>query len=88
MGLAKKNEEKWRFYWKNIDGLGRINRLIIGALAIAGAVAMKDEPKKALFLVIMGVDFLMAALLQWCPLRAMLRMPSRRAYRRHYPKEA
>ena len=60
MGLVKKNEEKWRFYWKNIDGLGRINRLLMGLLALAGAVAMKDDPKKALFLVLMSMDFFIA----------------------------
>jgi hypothetical protein len=88
MGLVKRNEVKWRFYWKNIDGLGRINRVLMGLLALAGAYTMKDDPKKAMFLVIMSMDFFFAALLGWCPGRALLKMPSRKAFRKHYPKGA
>ncbi|MBU4175168.1 MAG: hypothetical protein KKB90_01090 [Actinobacteria bacterium] len=33
----KEKELKWRFYWKNIDGLGRFNRLVGGLQRKIGA---------------------------------------------------
>lgn len=84
--MKRRKERKWRFYWKNIGGLGRLNRLVAGVASLAAAARLQDENKgAALGLAVMGADLLFAALLGWCPARALLRRPTRRAYRRHYP---
>lgn len=89
MSRKKKPEErKWRFYWQNINGLGRFNRFVWGLLMLGLAVAVKDDRKKAIPAALIGMDLIVAGLLKWCPLRAILKRPTRRARKRHFPKGA
>lgn len=83
----KKEKEKWKFFWKNIDGLGRFNRLMVGLGLIAAAAMSREDKLKSAALGLAGVVFLVDAYLAWCSLRALLKKPSKRAYRRHYPEE-
>ena len=84
----KEKELKWRFYWKNIDGLGRFNRLVGGLLLLALAWSVKDDLKKAVPAGLMGVDLIAAGLLRWCPLRAFLKRPTWIARRRRLAEGA
>jgi hypothetical protein len=88
MGRKKEKKEKWRFWWKNIGGLGRINRLLAGVALLGLAWVIQDDKKKSAFAALMAADMLIAALLKWCPARAFLKWPTKRARLRHYPKEA
>jgi hypothetical protein len=88
--LSKKKKEKkpeWKFFWKNVDGLGRINRMAAGAALLALAFQNKDEGPNPLMLCA-GVYLLVVGFLRWCSLRALLRKPTKRAYLRHYPEAA
>jgi len=84
----KEKELKWRFYWKNIDGLGRLNRLVGGLLLLALSWSVKDDRKKAVPAFLMGLDLIVAGLLKWCPLRAFLKRPTWMARRRRLAKDA
>jgi hypothetical protein len=90
--MSKKKEAglekpEWKFFWKNVDGLGRINRMGTGAALIFAGSQMKDSQKAAL-LVLPGVYLLTVGFLRWCSLRALFRKPTKRAFRRHYPEAA
>lgn len=91
MHHKKKETEKgpkWKFFWKNVGGLGRLNRLVAGVVFIFLAVRDKESGPNhlllgfGLYLVIVG------GLLRWCSLRAALKKPTKRAYLRHYPEAA
>lgn len=82
---AKKPE--WKFFWKNVDGLGRINRMGAGAALLALAFQNKDEGPNPL-MVCAGAYLLVVGFLRWCSLRALLKKPTKRAFLRHYPEAA
>jgi len=82
----KKEKKKWKFFWKNIGGLGRLNRMIAGIALIAAAALSREDKMKSTALAGTGVVFLVDAYLAWCSLRALLKKPSKRAYLRHYPE--
>lgn len=82
----KEGKKKWKFFWKNIDGLGRINRLAAGIAALAAAFYSQQDKVKSIALTVMGLDLVFAGLVKWCPMRAILKRPTRRAYRAHYPE--
>lgn len=90
--MSKKSKKaakpKWKFFWKNVDGLGRINRMAAGAGLIYLANKMKDEGPQATLLTAFGVYLLVVGFLRWCSLRALFKKPTRRAFKRHYPKAA
>jgi len=83
----KKEKEEWRFFWKNIGGLGMILR-VLGGIAIIMWARSNEEDPKAMAATAYGVSMIFDGLCRWCPLRAVLRDPTKRAYRRHYPEEA
>jgi hypothetical protein len=85
---AKEEKKPWKFFWKNVGLGGRLNRLAAGGGLVYGATKMKDDPTTAaamagfgLYLIVIG------GLLGWCSLRATLKKPTKRAYRRHYPED-
>ena len=81
-------KHEWKFFWKNVDGLGRINRMAAGALFVYLASTMKEKNSNAVFLAGPGIYLLVVGFLQWCSLRALFRKPTKRAYLRHYPEAA
>ena len=90
--MSKKKEAglekpEWKFFWKNVDGLGRINRMGAGAALLIAASQIKDKQKAAL-LALPGAYMLTVGFLRWCSLRALLKKPTKRAFRRHYPEAA
>ena len=86
MAKARKEKKKWKLLWKNVSVLGRLNRIAAGAGAIALASRMKDDEQKAMLLTGFGVYLIViGGLLGWCSLRALLKAPTKRAFRRHYP---
>ena len=87
--FKKKKKKKWRFFWKNIGCLGRLNRLVAGAGLIAAAYMAKDEEEGiALLLAGWGAAFIFDGLMRWSVWRAIFRRPSKSAYRKRYPEEA
>ncbi|MHB8895455.1 MAG: YgaP family membrane protein [Candidatus Geothermincolia bacterium] len=83
----KKEKQSWKFFWKNVGGLGRLNRLVAGIAMIYGATKIKDDTKKAAALAAFGTYLVViGGLLGWCSLRATFKKPTKRAYRRHYPE--
>jgi hypothetical protein len=94
MGKKKEEEEErevekeeWHFFWKNIGGLGMLLRVLGGIALIMWARSKEDDPK-ATAATVYGATMIFDGLCRWCPLRAVLRNPTKRAYRRHYPEEA
>jgi hypothetical protein len=93
MGRKKKEEEieeveeKWRFFWKNIGLLGMLLRVLGGVAIIMWARSQEDNPL-AMPATIYGASMILDGLCRWCPLRAVRRKPTKRAYRRHFPEEA
>lgn len=90
--MSKKKEAglekpEWKFFWKNVDGLGRINRMGAGALLIFAASRMKDNQKAAL-LILPGAYLMTVGFMRWCSLRALIGKPTKRAFLRHYPEAA
>lgn len=83
----RKENKKWRFFWKNFDGLGTLNRFAAAAILFGIAYVIKDDELKAAVLGAWGLAFLFDGLVRWSPYRALLKWPTRRAYRRHYPPE-
>jgi len=89
--LSKKKKAKkpeWKFFWKNVDGLGRINRMAAGALFIFLAVRDKEAGPNPLLLGFGLYLVIVGGLLRWCSLRALLKKPTKRASLRHYPEAA
>jgi len=83
----KKDKKRWKFLWKNVGGLGRLNRIAAGIALLYGASKLKDDPQKAAALAGFGTYLIViGGLLGWCSLRALFRMPTRRARSRHYPE--
>mgnify|MGYP000969251962 CR=1 FL=1 len=88
MAKKKKEKKRWKFLWKNVGGLGRLNRLAAGAAMIFAATRMKDDPEKAAPLAAFGAYLVVVGgLLGWCSLRALFKKPTKRALRRHYPED-
>jgi hypothetical protein len=94
MGRKKEKEEEkevekeeWKCCWKNIGGLGMLLRVLGGVALIMWARSNKEDPK-AKAASIYGVTMIIDGLCRWCPLRAIRRRPTKRAYHRHYPEEA
>jgi len=83
---AKKEKKRWKFLWKNVGGLGRLNRIAAGVALLYGASKMKDDTEKAAAMVGFGTYLIViGGLLGWCSLRAVCKKPTKRAFRRHYP---
>lgn len=86
--FRKKEKKKWRFFWKNFAGVGRFVRLLAAGALFAAANAMKEDDELwAALIAAWGGAFLFDALTRWSPYRALLKWPTRKAYRRHYPEE-
>ena len=85
----KENAEKpeWKFFWKNVNGLGRINRMAAGAALIVLANQNKDKGPNPL-LIGFGAYMMFGGFLQWCSLRALFKKPTKRAFLHHYPETA
>jgi Inner membrane protein YgaP-like, transmembrane domain len=89
--VRKKSEAdkpKWKMFWKNVDGLGRLNRLVAGAAIIYLALQDKEKGPNPLLVGFGAYLIVVGGLLQWCSLRALLKKPTKRAFRRHYPEAA
>lgn len=88
MGKKKEAAEKveWKFFWKNVDGLGMLLRVGAGIAFLAAARMSKDDKKRASLLTVLGVMEVAFGLLKWCPLRALRGKPTKRAYLKHYPE--
>lgn len=71
--------EKWHFFWKNIDGLGKFNRIAAGLGLVAAAFVNKQSKLTALIMGAMGLELVASGFMHWCFLRALLRRPTRRA---------
>jgi len=83
----KKEKQRWKFLWKNVGGLGRLNRIAAGAALLYAASKMKDDPEiSAALMAFGGYLIVIGGLLGWCSLRALLHKPTKRARRRHYPE--
>ena len=80
-------KEEWHFFWKNIGGLGMILR-VLGGIAIIMWARTNVEDPKAKAASAYGAMMIFDGLLRWCSLRAILKRPTKSAYRRHYPEEA
>ena len=81
---AQEKTSGWHFFWKNIDGLGRLMRLSLGVLLLAGAHTAEEDTIK--YACVLGAGWLfMEGLCRWAPWRALLRHPSKRARLSHYP---
>lgn len=85
MGRKKKEKRKWKFFWKNIGGLGVLNRLVAGGIVFAVSYMMKEEDEfKSLVLAAWGAAFIFDAVMHWSVWRAILRRPSKHAVRKRY----
>ena len=80
-------EEEWHFFWKNIGWFGMLLRVLGGVAIIMWARSNKEDPK-AMAATVYGASMIFDGLCRWCSLRAILKKPTKRAYRRHYPEEA
>jgi hypothetical protein len=86
---GRKEKKKWKFLWKNVNGLGRLLRLGLGAALLYAASQMKDDQTTAGALGLFGIYLIVVGgLLRWCSLRALLKKPTKRARLRHYPEGA
>jgi len=86
---SKPGKKKWKFFWKNVNGLGRLLRVGLGLAFIAGAaVTAEEDAKTARLLGAAGAYLVFVGMLRWCSLRALLKKPTKRAYLRHYPEAA
>jgi len=84
----KKEKKKWKFFWKNVCGLGRLNRIVAVVAMLYGASKMKDDMPKSAALAAFGTYLIViGGLLGWCSLRATLHRPTKCARRRHYPED-
>jgi len=83
---ANEVQIKWRFYWKNVGWFGMLWRMAAGVIILSQVKSIKDDPQTQGLLALIGGAFLLEGLLRWCPLRAILRKPSKRALRRHLPE--
>ena len=72
-------DDKWHFLWKNIDGLGKFNRIVAGVGLLAAAFMNKQSKLLALIMGAIGLDLVASGFMHWCLLRALLRRPTRRA---------
>lgn len=87
MGRKKKAEKpKWKFFWKNVDGLGMLLRVGAGIALLAAAKMSSDDKKRASILGVLGLMEIKFGLLKWCPLRALRGKPTKRAFLKHYPE--
>jgi len=84
----KAEKPKWKIYWKNVDGLGRLNRLVAGAVIIFLATQNKEKGPNPLLIGFGAYLIVVGGLLRWCSLRALLKKPTKRAFLRHYPDAA
>ena len=85
----KAEKPRWKLVWKNVDGLGRINRMAAGAGLLYLASRMKEEGGlNAMLLGGFGAYLMLFGFLRWCSLRALFKKPTRRAFLRHYPEAA
>lgn len=84
---GKADKPKWKFFWKNVDGLGRLNRMGAGAALIFLATQNKEKGPNP-FLLGFGAYLIFVGFLRWCSLRAIFRKPTKRAFLRHYPEGA
>lgn len=83
--LQEKNQP-WKRRWKNVGWFGRLNRLVAGVALLYGAGKMKDNvPASGALAAFGGYLVVVGGLLGWCSLRALLKKPTGRAFRRHYP---
>jgi hypothetical protein len=82
---GQNDEAKWHFFWKNIDGLGRLTRLSLGIALIIAAREMKEDKNKSGLLQVSAAWLLVEGFFRWAPWRAFLGHPSKRARLRHYP---
>jgi hypothetical protein len=80
-------EEEWHFFWKNIGWFGMLLR-VLGGVAIIMWARSNKEDSKAMAATVYGASMIFDGLCRWCSLRAILKKPTKRAYRRHYPEEA
>lgn len=87
MGKKKAEEKpKWKFCWKNVGWFGMLLRIGMGIALLAAAKSAGDDKKKAGALGLLGLMEIKFGLLRWCPLRAIRKKPTKRAFRRHYPE--
>jgi len=85
--VEPEEEEEWHFFWKNIGWFGMLLRVLGGVAIIMWARSNKEDPK-AMAATVYGASMIFDGLCRWCSLRAILKKPTKRAYRRHYPEEA
>jgi hypothetical protein len=89
MPRTRKEKKKWRFFWKNFCGFGAVIRLAAAGALFFVSYRMKDEDElMAMLLGGWGGAFLFDAVTRWSPYRALLKWPTRCAYKRHYPEDA
>lgn len=87
MGKKKAAEKpKWKFFWKNVGGLGMLLRVGMGIALLAAAKMSSEDKKRAAVLGVLGLMEIKFGLLKWCPLRAIRKKPTKRAFLRHYPE--
>jgi Protein of unknown function (DUF2892) len=87
--MAKKQKaekKKWKFFWKNVTGLGRLLRLGAGAALVYAGQQAEDENQKMMMTGFGAYLIVFGGLLGWCSLRALLHKPTKRARLRHYPE--
>jgi hypothetical protein len=82
---GEKEEASWRFFWKNINGLGRLTRLSLGAALLLAAREMKEDKIKSGILVLTSVWLFVEGIFRWAPWKALLWHHSKRARLKHYP---
>lgn len=85
--MARRERKKWRFFWKNFGNIGRLVRLVAMTVLFGVSWMLKEDNKPWAFLMGgWGLAFLFDAVMKWSPYRAMLKWPTRHAWRQHFPE--
>jgi len=84
----KEKEEKprWKFFWKNLTGFGRLARMAMGGALIYMATQSEEDKGPKMPMLAGGICLLVVGLIGWDSTRAIFKRPTKKAYLRHYPE--
>jgi hypothetical protein len=82
----KEEKPKWKFFWKNLSGFGRLGRMVLGGVLIYLATQSDEDEGPKMPLLAGGICLLVVGLLGWDSTRALFKRPTKKAFLRHYPE--
>ncbi|MBN2169323.1 MAG: hypothetical protein JW738_08770 [Actinobacteria bacterium] len=81
-----RRRKDWHFFWKNFCWLGRMIRMEEAGVMFIMAYLFRKNILLALMMGYVGMEFMFEAVMRWSPYRAILKMPSGRAYKKKLKK--